>query len=379
MNSLLSDNSRKTLSRYRWLRQLLGLRVAGKSLCLLYRLGLLGGRVKTYFVVSVDPPIIYIGNVLKHVFEIAEVMKDTPLVFIRNAYYTYETPGRIDELKGQVEQFRTRYPQHKLHFVCATRAEHRMFEEAGLVPATFMNKNALVDERLFTVQEGVAKEFDAVYNAQIFPVKRHYLAASIPRLALLGYQDPRLASEVAEYGEEVRESLKHAVWLNDIHHPIPPRDVPSVISRAKVGLCLSNEEGPMAASIEYLLCGLPVVSTQSLGGRDVFFDDDYALIVDDNVEAVSEAVQELIGRNLDPHMIRSRTLMKMIEHRQVFVDTVQSYIDAAGSSASFAAEFERIRTNKLRASAPFPGALFSHLSNGMPIHACKTQGESTIV
>ena len=34
----------------------------------------------------------------------------------------------------------------------------------------------------------------------------------------------------------------------------------------------------MLASIEYLLAGLPVVSTPSLGGRDHYFDDEYCLI-----------------------------------------------------------------------------------------------------
>jgi glycosyltransferase involved in cell wall biosynthesis len=72
----------------------------------------------------------------------------------------------------------------------------------------------------------------------------------------------------------------------------------------------------MFASIEYLLCGLPVVTTRSIGGRDVFFDPAYVEWVEDDPEAVAQGVRNLIARAPEPEFIRARTLARMEEHRQ---------------------------------------------------------------
>ena len=49
-------------------------------------------------------------------------------------------------------------------------------------------------------------------------------------------------------------------------------EVNNFLNQCKVGIILSEVEGANYASIQYLLAGLPVVSTKSKGGRDVFFD-----------------------------------------------------------------------------------------------------------
>jgi hypothetical protein len=55
---------------------------------------------------------------------------------------------------------------------------------AGLT-TVFCNQNALVDKRIFRPLPGVAKRFDAVYDARLTPYRRHRLAAEVPNLALL--------------------------------------------------------------------------------------------------------------------------------------------------------------------------------------------------
>jgi glycosyltransferase involved in cell wall biosynthesis len=89
----------------------------------------------------------------------------------------------------------------------------------------------------------------------------------------------------------------------------------------------------MFASIEYLLAGLPIVSTPSYGGRDVFFDDEYVAIVEANAEAVKDGVEQMIARNLDPYEIRKATLRKMEEHRQRLVDLIVSIAVREGLEA----------------------------------------------
>jgi glycosyltransferase involved in cell wall biosynthesis len=95
----------------------------------------------------------------------------------------------------------------------------------------------------------------------------------------------------------------------------------------------------MAALVEYLLCGLPVVSTASVGGRDVFFDDEYVKIVEDTPDAVRAGVAEIIRRRVSPELIRARTLERMQAHRERFVKLVQGMYDAEKNGRRFEAEW----------------------------------------
>ena len=79
-----------------------------------------------------------------------------------------------------------------------------------------------------------------------------------------------------------------------------PKKVCQAINMAKVGVMLSAKEGASYASVEYLLAGIPVVSTISQGGRDVFFDKRFCRIVPSNPKAIKYAVNSMIKKNISP-------------------------------------------------------------------------------
>src|SRR5215212_801941 len=103
----------------------------------------------------------------------------------------------------------------------------------------------------------------------------------------------------------------------------------------------------MFASVQYLLAGLPVVTTPSLGGRDVFFDDEIAITVEASPEAVAHGVREMIARDLQPEYVRTKTVKRVLSHRATFVDLVQKIYDTEGVEKNFAGEFDKTFTNKL--------------------------------
>ena len=86
----------------------------------------------------------------------------------------------------------------------------------------------------------------------------------------------------------------------------------------------------MYASVQYLLAGLPVVTTASIGGRDEFFDPAYVRWVPDDPEAVALAVDELVALELDPQMIREATLAKVGQHRARLQAWIRDSIRSAG-------------------------------------------------
>ncbi|MEX1107767.1 MAG: glycosyltransferase, partial [Dongiaceae bacterium] len=83
------------------------------------------------------------------------------------------------------------------------------------------------------------------------------------------------------------------------------------IGRSHVGLCLSQMEGQMRACAEYLLCGVPVVTTPNVGGRNRQLDPSYSIMADPTPEAVARAVANLKEKQLDPHFIRRAVMSRL--------------------------------------------------------------------
>lgn len=216
---------------------------------------------------------------------------------------------------------RREFPEHRIVYLTNEPGDQAVLEAAGM-GHFFCNHNAFVDEKTYCPPEGArggdAREFDAIYDARIAPFKRHPLAARVPRLALVHYDLPHERHTRWMLG--VRLRLWRAKSLNKRKGLWPlwmsRQDVAACYRRAKVGLCLSEVEGAMLASIQYLLSGLPVVTTPSRGGRDQFFDSENSITVEPNARAVADAVQTLIERQLDPWAIRARALERMAEHQE---------------------------------------------------------------
>jgi glycosyltransferase involved in cell wall biosynthesis len=96
-------------------------------------------------------------------------------------------------------------------------------------------------------------------------------------------------------------------------------DVNATLARAAVGLCLSEVEGAMFSSIEYLVAGLPIVTVPNRGGRDYFFDADYCITAEPNPRAVREAVEALRDRGVPRDHVRARTLARLKPERDRFL------------------------------------------------------------
>ncbi len=64
-----------------------------------------------------------------------------------------------------------------------------------------------------------------------------------------------------------------------------------MLNNCQVGGIFSAKEGACYASTEYLLCGLPVITTASKGGRHVWYTPQNSITVEATPEAVAAGVQ----------------------------------------------------------------------------------------
>ncbi|MEJ1934663.1 glycosyltransferase, partial [Nostoc sp. NIES-2111] len=162
------------------------------------------------------------------------------------------------------------------------------------------------------------KIYDAIYTAQLNSSKRLWLAKNIEKLMVVSY-----GGDLHSYCPE----LKHADFNKEF---LPRQELAKKYNQAYAGLILSAVEGANLASSEYLLCGIPVVSTPSKGGRDEFFTPENSIIVPPDAEKVAEAVQTFKQLAPNPQDIREQTLKKMNDWRLAYCTYIANLIAQEG-------------------------------------------------
>lgn len=209
----------------------------------------------------------------------------------------------------------------RVHYLSNTQEIHLARLSQGL-NSHFINIGCFVDGDGFRPDDANAgKLYDAVMIARYDwhnddQIKRHFLASDVPRLALL---DPGYGSS-STYYRDFYVNKPNCTFANSAR--LGRGEVTRILRQSHCGLILSSLEGVCRASSEYLLCGLPVVSTASVGGRDVWYDDYNSIIVDDDAAAVADAVMHFVNNPRDPWRIRSDYLRRAARFRQRFVEEV---------------------------------------------------------
>ncbi|MEI9420262.1 glycosyltransferase [Mesorhizobium sp. Cs1299R1N1] len=299
-----------------------------------------GGIWLAVYVLNHDPLLIYtpVGGArpLNSIVAIGRRLASRRAVFLLMPSWTLERPHVVAKLGRDLAWYRENFPLHELIFLCNTQEERRLVAAVGGT-AIFSNHNLMVSEDIFRPLPGVPVEFDAVYNGRISHTKRHYLAFDIERLVHITFSIGELprAGDRAFIRRLQAQSPLHRIAnpiINGLTGWLAPQEVNRVYNQAAVGLCLSAAEGAMCSSMEYLMAGLPVVSTPSLGGRDVFFDPDYCIIAEPDPAAIRRAVETLRHRAIPSEEIRNRTLAKVRAQRQELTIFLSDLLKRLGSS-----------------------------------------------
>ncbi len=251
-----------------------------------------------------------------------DVFEDQPALHLLSPTWTLERDGDVAQIAYAVADIAKKLPRSRFVVVTSTEFEAYLLSCEG-IPSMLASTLIFVDERTLIPKQPASgqKIFDAVYNARFEPFKRHELAQDIESLVFV-YD--HLAPNDTAYFEEMRALFPNAMFHNHAagrgeYRKLSIEDVCDVSAHAQVGLCLSSEEGAMRASMEYALCGLPIVSTRSTGGRDRYFVGPHVYVAEEDPASVAAGVSHLIGQNLNKMQVRNHVAHMLAFDRHNFI------------------------------------------------------------
>ena len=261
------------------------------------------------YLLSEDPPIVSTADAF--VVDLARLLPEkVPLTTFAFHTWASETPKELYYSYRKVHHL----PRKTVAHMCNSRTESQRLKWLGR-KAYFCHHNLFCDESKLKIGTG-DKRFDAIYIAQMSPFKRIELAAEVERLLIVAANPPVTPEALARLGVPRAEGNQKRLDRDEIA---------AAISAAHCGLALSEVEGGMLASAEYLLCGTPLVSTPSRGGRDEWYTERNHLLCEPTKQSVGAVVRSAMNRSWNPEAIRQGAIEKCREHRQRLFDCVRAH------------------------------------------------------
>lgn len=247
-----------------------------------------------------------------------------------NAYFFFTNPWvpySRDQLKKQISFFKyvtkNRYDLSRVILLANDVDSLNLARELGLSNSIFCNQNAWLDFNLFKIIRGIDKKrFSMALNCRPESFKRPYLADGVKDLLII----QGLNYNKDNFYDLMRLNPK---YINSSR--ITQTEVNDLLNQAFVGGIFSEAEGACFASSEYLLAGLPVISTQSRGGRDVWYTEHNSIICEPNkesvIEAVEIAIEKIKTKYFVPEEIRNEHIKKQLSFRGDFCELLQKIFD----------------------------------------------------
>lgn len=205
----------------------------------------------------------------------------------------------------------------KVIFLSSSIEAHEFRTSLGL-RSLLVSNNIFVNESVFKVTNNVVfgRTYRAVYTARAAAFKRLHLAAAVDDLALV--VDRTFKSGIIDMDPAYQRVARK--YIND--RPLTPVELTNLYNNTSCGLMLSTIEGACFTVVEYLLSGIPVVSTRAetpigLGGRELWLNCHNSVYVEPNPKDVADGVNALISRSNDPLAIRTACINEMQRQRSV--------------------------------------------------------------
>ena len=298
-------------------------------------------------ILSDSPPVVaaYDSDFKAHVEKFAAFARaNRGTAVLLQLGYEHETPELAKALSDKIAEFLSEAPGARAIALCNSFGEMDALGSLG-VETRHIHQNCFLDERRYRPM-GRARPYAAAYVSRLTPCKRHELMPHdmAGELLLMGCATKIYDSERA-YADMVYSRYAGA----KIVPTFSGARISEWLGLARCGLILSPREGASFCSSEYFLCGLPVVDTPSIGGREVLYPDEFAKFVEPTEDSVREGILHWTRNRPDPWRVRAAWIEKARPHREAYRALMRELTGRDPSRAP----------HKLALRTPHPGALHS--------------------
>ena len=200
--------------------------------------------------------------------------------------------------------------------ILANSIDEDLFYKRHKLNSIYCNQNCWLDASIFNIMS-IKKEYDLVINANNSEWKNHHMLAEINK---------KYKTLFITYNTSNNDLQRYnpTCILNEIR----TYRVVEELNKCRIGLALSTKEGSCYASTEYLLCGLPVISVKSAGGRQVWYDKHNSIVINPDGLELDKAIESML-KNIDTFNsvdIRNNCIKKQQMFRTIFVEQIQKIL-----------------------------------------------------
>lgn len=215
------------------------------------------------------------------------------------------------------------YSEYNIIILANSLEEKKYFETQVKNDVLFCNHNAFLNENIFKIDYNLKTEYELVIDSAFNIYKNVNLARDVKNVIHIGYFTNH---ESNEHNIVIPDFGVISNYLSGSYKKLDKPKICDFYNKSLIGGIFSEVEGACFASSQYLLCGLPVISTKSLGGRDIWYNEDNSVICESNetsvLKACENAKQKLESGYFNREKIRNIHLKQMHQHR----DTLAEYI-----------------------------------------------------
>jgi len=196
-----------------------------------------------------------------------------------------------------------------------------IFKKKFTCGVVLANHNAFMYEDFYQIKN-IPKKYNLIVNSSFEIYKRRHLCKKIKNCVHIGYfqTNDYINNKSFFPNNGIYPNFENGKEKNKENFNIIKTDkITEFINESLVGGIFSSEEGACWSSSEYLLCGIPVISTYSHGGRAHWYNEYNSIQCDDNEDSIKNAfdiaIKNLNNGTFNANKIREMHLQEMENQR----------------------------------------------------------------
>lgn len=209
-------------------------------------------------------------------------------------------------------------PTYNIVIMANSEEEKKLLQKNVQCDVIFCNQNAFLNENNFNIDYNNEIKYDLVVDSCFTLYKNVNICNKISNTIHIGYIKPTRPLLIPTFG-----TLANYDTFNR-YKKLNKKLICNIYNQSYVAGIFSLEEGACFASTQYLLAGLPVISTKSIGGRDIWYNSNNSIICENNendcYKCFQIAKEKLINGEFNRINIRNNTVELMNKHRNIFIE-----------------------------------------------------------